>query len=93
MPGNALVCESAQRTERIPWCKLFLVVVHLSVPPASTFFGKFGKGAQLFLGRAMQALAKQSGDRRFAFDSYRRFVQMYSGGQCHRHVHATAASV
>ncbi|CAE7250973.1 ppdK [Symbiodinium natans] len=25
-----------------------------------------------------EALAKQSGDRRFAFDSYRRFVQMYS---------------
>ncbi|CAE7680859.1 ppdK, partial [Symbiodinium pilosum] len=26
----------------------------------------------------VEALAKQSGDRRFAFDSYRRFVQMYS---------------
>ena len=26
----------------------------------------------------VEALAKKSGDRRFAFDSYRRFVQMYS---------------
>ena len=26
----------------------------------------------------VEALAKQSGDRRFAFDSYRRFIQMYS---------------
>ena len=26
----------------------------------------------------VRALAKQSGDRRFAFDSYRRFIQMYS---------------
>ena len=31
--------------------------------------------------QSTQALAKQSGDRRFAFDSYRRFVQMYSGAQ------------
>ena len=36
----------------------------------------FGKQLQ-----SLQALAKQSGDRRFAFDSYRRFVQMYSGAQ------------
>src|SRR3954466_5390636 len=26
----------------------------------------------------VEALAKQSGDRRFAYDSYRRFIQMYS---------------
>ena len=30
---------------------------------------------QLFL---VQALAEQSDDRRFAFDSYRRFIQMYA---------------
>src|SRR5258708_2625802 len=29
--------------------------------------------------RTVQGLAKSSGDRRFAFDSYRRFIQMYSG--------------
>jgi pyruvate,orthophosphate dikinase len=29
-------------------------------------------------GDTVEALAKQSGDRRFAFDSYRRFIQMYS---------------
>ena len=29
-------------------------------------------------GTTVEALAKKSGDRRFAFDSYRRFVQMYS---------------
>ena len=28
--------------------------------------------------QTVEALAKKSGDRRFAFDSYRRFVQMYS---------------
>lgn len=28
--------------------------------------------------KTVEALAKKSGDRRFAFDSYRRFVQMYS---------------
>jgi len=28
--------------------------------------------------RTVQGLAKRSGDRRFAFDSYRRFIQMYS---------------
>ncbi|CAJ1401036.1 unnamed protein product [Effrenium voratum] len=28
--------------------------------------------------KTVEALAKRSGDRRFAFDSYRRFVQMYS---------------
>jgi pyruvate,orthophosphate dikinase len=27
----------------------------------------------------VEALARQSGDRRFAYDSYRRFIQMYSG--------------
>ena len=26
----------------------------------------------------VEALAQQSGDRRFAYDSYRRFIQMYS---------------
>ncbi|GIK80114.1 MAG: Pyruvate, phosphate dikinase [Pseudorhodoplanes sp.] len=29
--------------------------------------------------RTVEALARQSGDRRFAFDSYRRFITMYSG--------------
>ena len=28
--------------------------------------------------KTVEALAKMSGDRRFAFDSYRRFIQMYS---------------
>ena len=28
--------------------------------------------------QTVEALAKRSGDRRFAYDSYRRFVQMYS---------------
>ncbi len=29
--------------------------------------------------RTVEGLAKRSGDRRFAYDSYRRFIQMYSG--------------
>src|SRR5262245_58252907 len=29
--------------------------------------------------RAVEGLARTSGDRRFALDSYRRFIQMYSG--------------
>ncbi|HKQ59883.1 MAG TPA: PEP/pyruvate-binding domain-containing protein, partial [Candidatus Polarisedimenticolaceae bacterium] len=29
--------------------------------------------------RAVEGLAARSGDRRFAFDSYRRFIQMYAG--------------
>ena len=39
--------------------------------------------------QSVEGLAKLSGDRRFAFDSYRRFIQMYSNvvlGMEHSHV-------
>jgi pyruvate,orthophosphate dikinase len=42
--------------------------------------------------RTVQGLAKSSGDRRFAYDAYRRFIQMYSdvvlGASIHKFEHA-----